>query len=62
MDRNGAYRPGVHPLPDWSVKRRLDYIKWACDVAKGLTGVSEWLEREFNQAVKEAQRPTVFQQ
>ena len=48
------------PPPDWSVKRRLDYVKWACDVAKGLTGVSDWLEQEFNQAAKEAQRSTVF--
>jgi guanosine-3',5'-bis(diphosphate) 3'-pyrophosphohydrolase len=48
------------PPPDWSVKRRLDYVKWARDVAKGLIGVSEWLEREFDQAAKEAERSTVF--
>src|SRR5262245_53005485 len=48
------------PPPDWSVKRRLDYVNWACDVAKGLTGVSEWLEGEFDQAAKEAERSTVF--
>jgi len=48
------------PPPDWSMKRRLDYVKWACEVAKGLTGVSEWLEQEFDQAAKEAQRSTVF--
>jgi GTP diphosphokinase / guanosine-3',5'-bis(diphosphate) 3'-diphosphatase len=48
------------PPPDWSVKRRLDYVKWVRDVARGLTGVSEWLEREFDQAAKEAQRSTVF--
>jgi GTP diphosphokinase / guanosine-3',5'-bis(diphosphate) 3'-diphosphatase len=48
------------PPPDWSVKRRLDYVKWAREVARGLTGVSEWLEREFDQAAKEAQRSTVF--
>ena len=48
------------PPPDWSVRRRLDYVKRASDVAKGLTGVSEWLEREFDQAAKEAERSTVF--
>ncbi len=47
------------PPPDWSVKRRLDYVKWARDVAQGLTGVSAWLEREFDQAAKEAERSTV---
>jgi GTP diphosphokinase / guanosine-3',5'-bis(diphosphate) 3'-diphosphatase len=48
------------PPPDWSVKRRLEYVEWARKVAKGLTGVSEWLEREFDQAAREAQRSTVF--
>ena len=33
------------PPPDWSVKRRLEYIEWARNVAKGLTGVSDWLPR-----------------
>src|SRR5262245_35798531 len=47
------------PPPDWSMKRRLDYVKWACEVAKGLSGVSEWLEQEFDQAAKEVQRSTV---
>jgi (p)ppGpp synthase/HD superfamily hydrolase len=48
------------PPPDWSVKRRLEYVEWACEVAKGLTGVSEWLEQEFGQAAKEARRSTIF--
>jgi GTP diphosphokinase / guanosine-3',5'-bis(diphosphate) 3'-diphosphatase len=48
------------PPPDWSVKRRLDYVEWAREVARGLTGTSKWLEREFDQAAKEAQRSTVF--
>jgi GTP diphosphokinase / guanosine-3',5'-bis(diphosphate) 3'-diphosphatase len=34
------------PPPGWSVKRRLEYVSWARDVAKGLTGVSKWLEGE----------------
>jgi guanosine-3',5'-bis(diphosphate) 3'-pyrophosphohydrolase len=48
------------PPPDWSVRRRLEYIEWARAVFKGLTGVSEWLEREFEQAAKEAERSTAF--
>lgn len=46
--------------PDWSVKRRLEYVAWAGDVAKGLRGASAWLEQEFEQAAKEAERATVF--
>jgi hypothetical protein len=42
------------------VKRRLEYVDWARDVAKRMTGVSKWLEREFEQAAKEAERSTVF--
>jgi GTP diphosphokinase / guanosine-3',5'-bis(diphosphate) 3'-diphosphatase len=48
------------PPPEWSVKRRLEYVDWARKVAKGLTGVSKWLEGEFEQAAKEAERSTVF--
>ena len=48
------------PPPDWSVKRRLEYVEWARKVANGLAGVSEWLEREFTEAAKEAERSTVF--
>ena len=46
------------PPPEWSVKRRLEYVKWAREVAKGLTGVSDWLEEEFKQAAKQAERST----
>ena len=47
------------PPPDWSIKRRLEYVEWARKVSEGLTGVSEWLESEFEQAAKEAERSTV---
>jgi hypothetical protein len=43
------------PPPDWSVKRRLEYVHWARSVAQGLTGVSEGLEQEFDQAAKEVE-------
>ena len=32
------------PPPEWSVKRRLEYVDWARKVSAGLTGVSKWLE------------------
>jgi (p)ppGpp synthase/HD superfamily hydrolase len=48
------------PPPDWSVKRRLEYVDWARRVSDGLTGVSEWLEGEFEEAAKQAERSTVF--
>jgi (p)ppGpp synthase/HD superfamily hydrolase len=48
------------PPPNWSVKRRLEYVKWAREVSEGLTGVSPWLETEFDHAAKEAERSTVF--
>jgi guanosine-3',5'-bis(diphosphate) 3'-pyrophosphohydrolase len=47
------------PPPDWSVKRRLDYIRWAREVEAGLKGVSPWLEEEFERAAQEAERSTV---
>jgi len=46
--------------PNWSVKRRLEYVTWAREVAAGLTGVSEWLEREFEHAARQAERSTVL--
>jgi len=42
------------PPPGWSVKRRLDYVEWARRVSNGLTGVSPWLEGEFERASKDA--------
>ena len=47
------------PPPNWSVKRRLEYVEWARKVSEGLFGVSEWLEQEFDHAAKEADRSTV---
>ena len=43
------------PAPNWSVKRRLEYIGWARDVVKGLRGVSPWLEQQFDNAAAEAE-------
>jgi HD domain len=42
--------------PDWSVKRRLEYIRWAKEVVSGLRGASPLLEQRFDRAAEEAER------
>lgn len=44
------------PSPEWSVKRRLEYIAWARDVVAGLRGASPWLEEQFDRAAEAAER------
>lgn len=44
------------PAPNWSVKRRLDYIDWAKQVVAGLRGASPWLEEQFDHAAEDAER------
>lgn len=44
------------PSPEWSVKRRLDYVMWAREVAAGLRGPNEWLEQQFEIAAQQADR------
>jgi (p)ppGpp synthase/HD superfamily hydrolase len=44
------------PSPDWSVKRRLEYIDWAKQVVQGLRGASPWLKEQFDRAVEDAER------
>jgi (p)ppGpp synthase/HD superfamily hydrolase len=41
---------------DWSVKRRLEYVLWAREVAKGLRGVNQRLEEQFDSAAAAAER------
>ena len=43
------------PPPDWSVKRRVEYVTWARDVVAGLRGVNEWLEAAFDKAASAAE-------
>ena len=50
------------PPPDWSVRRRLEYISWARNVATGLRGVNSWLEGQFDRAAQDAYNATVIQQ
>jgi guanosine-3',5'-bis(diphosphate) 3'-pyrophosphohydrolase len=44
------------PSPDWSVKRRLDYVAWARAVASGLRGANAQLEAEFDKAAAAAEQ------
>jgi (p)ppGpp synthase/HD superfamily hydrolase len=41
--------------PDWSVKRRLEYIHWAREVVQGLRGTSPLLEEKFDRAADQAE-------
>jgi guanosine-3',5'-bis(diphosphate) 3'-pyrophosphohydrolase len=41
---------------DWSVKRRLEYVRWAIEVAEGLRGVNQKLEEQFDNAAAAAER------
>src|SRR4051812_21705831 len=43
------------PPPNWSVKRRLEYVAWARDVVSGLRGANEWLEAQFDKAAAAAE-------
>ena len=48
------------PPQDWSVKRRLDYVRWARAVVAGLRGANPRLEAEFDKAAfaaEESVRP-----
>ena len=44
------------PPPDWSVRRRIEYVDWAVAVVAGLRGASPSLEQQFDQAVAAARR------
>jgi hypothetical protein len=59
-DKTSNLRTIAAKLPDWSVKRRLEFVDWARQVLEGLKGVSQWLEAEFEQAAKDAKRSILF--
>jgi hypothetical protein len=51
------------PSPDWSVKRRIEYVRWAREVVEGVRGVNPKLEAQFDEAAQAAERsfrPTAF--
>jgi hypothetical protein len=41
---------------NWSVKRRLEYVRWARDVALGLRGINQKLEEQCDNAAAAAER------
>jgi (p)ppGpp synthase/HD superfamily hydrolase len=43
------------PPPDWSVRRRIEYIAWARKVVEGLRGASPSLEKQFDEAARAAE-------
>jgi (p)ppGpp synthase/HD superfamily hydrolase len=44
------------PAEDWSIRRKLEYVEWSRNVAKGLRGANARLEMEFDHAAEEAER------
>ena len=43
------------PAPDWSVRRKLNYISWARKVVAGLRGTNDKLEKQFDVAAQAAE-------
>ena len=43
------------PAPDWSVRRKMEYITWARKVVAGLRGTNEILEKQFDEAAQAAE-------
>ena len=50
--RSIAASPPAH----WPIERRKAYIVWATAVAAGLHGVSDWLDEQFEEARKLAEK------
>jgi guanosine-3',5'-bis(diphosphate) 3'-pyrophosphohydrolase len=46
----------MSPASDWSVKRRIDYVDWARAVVNGLRGTNLWLEQQFDEAARQAEK------
>jgi (p)ppGpp synthase/HD superfamily hydrolase len=50
------------PARDWSVKRRIEYVRWCKEVIKGLRGANPVLEKlcdEAAQAAEQSFRPSM---
>lgn len=47
------------PAPDWTVRRRIEYIEWARSVAQGLRGTNAVLEKQFDEAALAAEKSLV---
>jgi hypothetical protein len=44
------------PAPEWSVRRRIEYIEWARKVVAGLRGACPPLEQKFDEAALAAEQ------
>jgi len=44
------------PSPEWSVKRKLEYVTWAREVALDLRGANQWLDTAFDKAAEDARQ------
>jgi GTP diphosphokinase / guanosine-3',5'-bis(diphosphate) 3'-diphosphatase len=42
--------------PDWSVRRKLEYLAWAGKVVDGLRGANPLLEKQFDEAARTARQ------
>jgi (p)ppGpp synthase/HD superfamily hydrolase len=40
------------PAPEWSVRRKIEYIEWARNVVQGLRGANAALEKQFDEAAR----------
>ena len=49
----------ISPAPDWSMRRRIEYISWARKVVIGLRGTNEMLERKFDEAAQAAEHSLI---
>jgi (p)ppGpp synthase/HD superfamily hydrolase len=47
------------PAPDWSVRRKIEYIDWARKVVQGLRPANAALERLFDEAARAAEQSLV---
>jgi guanosine-3',5'-bis(diphosphate) 3'-pyrophosphohydrolase len=47
------------PAPDWSVRRRIEYIELARRVADGLRGTNALLEKQFDDAARAAEKSLI---
>ena len=46
----------LSPPSHWPNQRRREYVDWASAVAAGLVGVSDWLDKQFEEARKLAEQ------
>jgi GTP diphosphokinase / guanosine-3',5'-bis(diphosphate) 3'-diphosphatase len=47
------------PAPDWSLRRKIEYIAWARRVVAGLRGTNEVLEKQFDAAAQAAEQSLI---